>query len=247
MKIIFTLALMLGFAPACMATQSTWKRIGPEITASLNVDAQGHVTHAQLVGENILPQLQALVEQTTRSWKFMPATLDGKSVPSRTYASLAVEMHKADGKTQLRLHYDRHGPGRVFMENIAYPTEMMRQRIEAFVVVAFNVNGDGSVSNIHVVTAKTSHGAKGAAFYKELITAIQKDRYLPELVDGRPVITHMRRPVRFTINGLNETERLVSATDAPHRSNSDDKPDVTTFADIPVALDSPLKLLTAQP
>ncbi len=67
--------------------------------------------------------------------------------------------------------------------------------------MAFNVNGDGSVSNVNVVTAQTSGSARGAAFCKASIEAIEKDRFLPEPVDGRPVVTHMRMPIIFDIDG----------------------------------------------
>ena len=58
MKIMLLIPMLL-VAPACMAGQE-WKAIGPPVTAALDVDAQGHVVHAQLLGKNVLPQLQAL-------------------------------------------------------------------------------------------------------------------------------------------------------------------------------------------
>lgn len=245
MKTMLLLVLMLLVAPACMAGQD-WKRAGPPITAALDVDAQGHVVHAQLLGKDVLPQLQTLAEQTTRNWRFVPATVGGKPAPARTYAMFDVEMHEIDGDQQLRLHYMLHGPGRVFEVSPTYPSEMLRQLVSASVVMAFNVNGDGSVSNVHVVTAKTSDSARGAAFYKASIDAIEKDRFLPEQVDGQPVITHMRMPISFNIYGPG-TSQLRHAPDAPHDKVGSDSAEVTHFADIPVALDSPLRLVSTQP
>jgi TonB family protein len=245
MRTILLVVVMLLVVPACMARQ-VWKTVGPPITAALDVDAQGNVVHAQLLGKNVLPQLQSLTEQVSHSWRFVPATVGGKPAPARTYAMFDVEMHEIDGNQQLRLHYMLHGPGRVFAQSPAYPPEMLRQLVAASVVMAFDVNGDGSVSNVHVVTAKTSGSTRGAAFYKASIEAIEKDRFLPELVDGRPVVTHMRMPINFDINGY-VAGQLRHAPDAPHDKVGSDSVDVTRFADIPVALDSPLHLVSVQP
>ena len=245
MKTTLLFVLMLLVAPACMAGQD-WKTAGTLITAALDVDAQGQVVHAQLLGKDVLPQLQALTEQTTHDWQFVPATVDGKPAPARTYALFDVQMRKIHGSQQLRLHYIMHGPGRVFFETPAYPLEVIKQLVSASVVMAFNVNGDGSVSNVHVVTAKTSRGVSGAAFYKASIAAVEKDRFLPELVDGRPVVTQMRFPIMFSPGGYDGRD-LRHAMDAPHDKAGKDGVDVTHFADVPVALDSPLRLVSPAP
>lgn len=249
MKTILQLVLMLLVTPACMAGQD-WKTVGPPITAALDVDAQGHVVHAQVVGKDVLPQLQALTERTTRDWRFVPATVGGKPAQARTYALFYMQVHKLDGNEQLRLHYVLHGPGSTF-QSPSYPTEMARQLVQAFVVVAFDVNGDGSVSHVHVATAKTSGGVRGAAFYKTSVDAVEKGKYLPELVDGRPVVTHMRVPITFSLSAYNvrsyNESDLRHARDAPHDEAAKDRVDATHFADIPVALDSPLQLVSTQP
>lgn len=247
MKAILLFVLMLLAAPACMAAQD-WKAIGPPITASLDVDARGQVVHVQTLGKDVLPQLQTLTEQTTHNWRFVPATVGGKPAPARTYAMFEVQAHKIGGNEQLRLHYVGHGPGRVFVAIPAYPSEMIRQLVEASVVVAFDVNGDGSVSNVHVATAKTSGGVRGGAFYKASIAAVEAGKYLPELVDGRPVVTHMRDPITFAIGSYNHAPSdLRHAQDAPHDKPAKDNAEVTHFADVPVALDSPLRLVSTAP
>lgn len=249
MRTVLLFVLMLLVMPACMAEQD-WQGIGPPVTAALDVDTQGHIVHAQLLGKNILPQLQQLTEQTTHNWKFVPATVDGKPAPARTYALFRVQMRKIDDNEQLRLHYVMHGPGSTFQPP-PYPSEMARQLVQAFVVVAFDVNGDGSVSNVHVANAKTSGGVRGSAFYKASMDAVQHGKYLPELVDGRPVVTHMRVPITFSLGGYNVESHnesdLRHARDAPHGKEAKDGVDVTHFANIPLALDSPVRLVSAQP
>ena len=245
MKNMLLVLSMLLVTPACMAAQE-WTRVGPPITAALDVDAQGHVVHAQVVGRDVLPQLQQLTEQTTRHWRFVPATVGGKPAPARTYALFHVQMQTVDGDQQLRLHYIWHGPGAISLQSPAYPTEMQRQLVQATVVVALDVNGDGRVSNVHVVTAKTSGGTRGRAFYKASIDAVEKGKYLPELVDGRPVVTHMRVPFTFSLDNYDLND-LRHALDAPHDKAAKDSIDITHFADVPVVLDSPLRLVSTSP
>lgn len=236
--------------------EEAWKPMGTPLVAALDVDAQGQVTHAQLVGDNILPALQALATQTTRNWRFVPATVDGKATPSRTYTSLAAETHAVDGGEQLRLRYVAHGPGRSFIQLPTYPSEMAHQLIEAKVTVEASVQADGTLSDVHVVDARTTHSVKGELFYRAVIDAFKKDRFLPELVNGRPVITHIRVPVPFCIVEAGMESKgpepcilghLDHAMDAPHDAIDDNKPETSRFADIPVALDSPLKLVSTQP
>ena len=251
MKTILPLVLLLLVAPVCMAGQD-WKTVGTPITAALDVDAQGQVVHAQVLGKNVLPQvLQSLTEKTTRNWRFVPATIGGNAAPARTYASFQMQVQKIKGNEQLRLHYLFHGPGRISLQSPAYPPEMIRQLVQAKVVVGFEVNGDGSASNVHIATAKTSGGVRGAAFYKASIDAIEKGKYLPELVDGRPVVTHMRVPFTFSISGSNvasyNESDLRHAIDAPHDKAHTEGVDVTHFAAVPVALDSPLRLVSTVP
>lgn len=247
MKTAILLVLLLLASPVCLARQ-TWKQVGPPIIAALDVDAHGTVTHAQLIGKNVLPQLQTLTAQTTHNWRFEPATVDGKPASARTYAMFAVEMRKVEGSEQARLHYLGHGPGRVLIESPAYPPSMIQQRVEARILVAMDVNADGSVSNVHVAQARTTDAAKGAAFYAPSVTASRMDKFMPELVDGRPVITHVLLPIHFFLNfAYGPGDHLPLAEDTPHDTISNDKAGTTTFADVPIALDSPLRLLAIQP
>lgn len=236
------------FSAPTMAEQA-WKPIGPPLVAALDVDAQGQVTHTQLVGDNILPTLQILAAQTTRDWKFVPAKVDGKPAPSRTYATLAAEAVKVDGGRQLRLRYVAHGPGRVLIVSPPYPGAMLHQQIDAKVTVEASVDADGAPSDVHVVDAKTTDAAKGELFYRVAIEALKQSRFLPELVDGRPVTTHIRMPYTFchTAKETCTTGHLDHAMDAPRSNIDNSKSQVSRFADVPIALDSPLKLVSTQP
>ncbi|OOG59413.1 hypothetical protein B0E48_00875 [Rhodanobacter sp. C03] len=125
---------------------------------------------------------------------------------------------------------------------------MVRQDIEAVVTVDASVDANGALSDVHIVNAKTTHAAKGELFYRAVTDAFKKDRYLPELVDGRPVTTHIRTPVTFCLGDKTcNVRHLDHAMDAPHGAVDDTKSETSSFADIPVALDSPLKLISTQP
>jgi hypothetical protein len=248
MKTILLAAIAILSAPPSMAGQA-WKPIGPNITAALEVDAQGHVTRAQLVGEKVLPQLETLAEQTTRNWRFVPATVGGNPASARTYATLAAETRKVDGNQQVRLRYVSHGPGILFLPKPYFPRKMMASWTEASVMVGATVEANGTLSDVRVIAAKTTDGAPGQAFYDIAIRSVAGELVLPELVNGHPVATHMRIPYTFCLmdEGCATTEKFREASDAPRNTVDDDTSGRTTFADAPIALDSPLKIATIGP
>lgn len=65
-----------------------------------------------------------------------------------------------------------------------YPTDLSQRGIEGFVVVRFDVNAEGGVTNARVV--ESSH----RGFERNALRAALKFRYKPRVVDGVPVATH---------------------------------------------------------
>ncbi len=64
-----------------------------------------------------------------------------------------------------------------------YPQTMAVRGIEGWAVVGFDVEADGSTSNIHVVDV--SH----TAFGRPAVRATERFRYKPRVIDGQPVPT----------------------------------------------------------
>lgn len=256
MKRCLGLFIIFGLVPAWSAADAKdahWVKAGPEIIAALDVDAQGQVTASHIQGEGILPQLQELVDQTTRGWKFVPATVDGRAVPARTYAWLVPEMQQSGDKIALRARYELHGPGPELRMIPVYPASMVHDRVQASLIVDATVEADGSYDKITLTSAKTSGGKPAQAFYAEANKAFSQWRAKPEMVDGRAVATRVRVPVNFCLNGTDGkpvscSEGLTRAVDSPMTEPPAAMERSATFQtlpmDMPIALDSPLKLTT---
>lgn len=73
-----------------------------------------------------------------------------------------------------------------------YPLRARRKGIEGWVRVGFEVEKDGSISNLHVLEA-TPPGY----FEKSVINCVSRWRYKPGTVEGVPVKAKMETTVRF--------------------------------------------------
>ena len=82
---------------------------------------------------------------------------------------------------------------------IVYPTEAQDQKIEGYVKVAYDVNGDGSVSNAHVVEA-----VPPGVFDAAALAAVRSWRFRPA-VDGKKVVAAPNRISRVKFR-LGESE-----------------------------------------
>ncbi len=232
------------------ATSDGWEDVYPFIVVATHVDATGQVAQAELLGTGALPQLEALAIQTVKPLRFVPATINGVATSSLTYVMLRAQKHEDAGKFSLRLHYVSHGPGPAFDAYPHYPKGMIQARTQAQVTIAATVTAAGTYTDIHVVEAETTGGRAGKSFYDATMRAFSQTHVMPEQVDGRPVATHVRIPVSFSLNeigGSGAYEELRRASDSPRSISPDDRNVPTTFADVPIALDSPLKLVATPP
>ena len=76
-----------------------------------------------------------------------------------------------------------------------YPFDLRRSGVGGEVVVDFLVDQDGDVQNAYAFSA-TNPGFEAAA-----VDAVSQWRFEPGRKNGAPVITHMRVPIIFTLNG----------------------------------------------
>ncbi len=76
----------------------------------------------------------------------------------------------------------------------AYPAAALRRNLEGYVLIEFDVNRAGNVENARVV--ESSH----SVFEQPALTAAEKFRYRPRVVNGTPVrVTGFRNVVRFEL------------------------------------------------
>lgn len=256
-KLSWFAATLLIFLPLISQANESkgddWEDVGPPIVVTTHVDANGQVTQAEMLSAGALPQLEALATQTVRRWRFVPATVNGVPTDSLTYVELMAQKREAAGLVSLRLHYLSHGPGPTYRATPRYPPAMIHARVQAQLILSATVTESGTYTDVRVVSARTSNGEAGKSFYDEAIRAFTQSKVLPEQVGGRPVVTRIRVPMTFHLQmdgapiEKDFTKYLERAADSPHEASVDETNSPTTFADVPIALDSPLKLVATPP
>ncbi len=239
------LGLVLLISPLTMAASHAsddWRDLDTILNATLDIDLTGHVTHVQLDDHKVDPTLQALAEQNSHDWMFIPATLNGIPFSARTYARLQLQGRTEGDGQALRLRYLDHGPRVIKIAHPWFPLTMRFQQREAVVALTAIVQLDGSLSDIEVVAARVTDGAEGKAFYKSAIRALKSSRMKPEMVDGYPVRTTVKLALAFALdgatNGLLRKPNMLPASDAP-KPTSEDNGELNTAR--VVVIDSPLK------
>lgn len=75
-----------------------------------------------------------------------------------------------------------------------YPAEMRQQQVGGEVVVDFIVDTDGRPVRVSAIRSNRKE------FEAAAITAVQKWRFKPGTVDGKPVPVHMAVPIIFSPN-----------------------------------------------
>ncbi|MEA5445857.1 energy transducer TonB [Gammaproteobacteria bacterium AB-CW1] len=76
-----------------------------------------------------------------------------------------------------------------------YPSNAHRNGIEGFVIVRFVVNENGETENVRVMES-----SPGEVFDRAARRAVERWRFEPRVVDGRPVGTEIQQTIDFTID-----------------------------------------------
>ncbi|THD11486.1 hypothetical protein B1806_03650 [Metallibacterium scheffleri] len=77
-----------------------------------------------------------------------------------------------------------------------YPLEAARNGEQGWVDVAFTVNPDGSVSDVHVTNAEPRR-----VFDRAAIDAVSRWRFKPALINGAPTAVVVKRRIEFKLSG----------------------------------------------
>lgn len=103
--------------------------------------------------------------------------------------------------------------GSYLSQNIKYPEDMRRQNLQARVIVAFVVEPDGSLSNIHALNQRNTSAAIEAI---RVIAASPK--WIPGIQNGKKVRVEYTVPIDFTLQNDAADKQVAVADTAPRRS-----------------------------
>ena len=154
---------------------------------SVSLDAAGVPRKVAMEPEfpdRLLPYVEAALKQ----WRFSPARQGGQPIP----ADLRVAFHFFSPMAPIPT---KIMPPRVLKQvPPQYPRGLAKNDITGDVLVGFNVDTKGNVVNAIALRST------GPDFNEPAIKAVLQWKFEPATVDGRPVSSQLRVPVRFMID-----------------------------------------------
>lgn len=164
----------------------------PDVTVKLELDATGKITNWIPEGR-ITSGLADALETALSGWRFAPARSQGK--PTR--AELLVHvlcMSPASAPSRFAASSQSNPPQVIEQEPPEYPYAMRRFGLVGEVQLDFEVGIDGHVQNMVI------HSSTNPEFDRPALEALKHWKFSPGTKDGKPVVTHMRVPVVFTLD-----------------------------------------------
>lgn len=181
-----------------LATDTPKAITTPPIKVQVQVDATGHLVDITPM-QKIAGPFADVIKNTVSAWRFRPARVNDKPVVTTTWLTLGMKVQPQDtGNAAAQVLYYGNGPDVAF-GNPAYPREMLRAQREARIVFEATVGVDGRLSEPRIIEALTSDGGPAVEFVNNVLDAARKATAHPIIVDGQPVVSHIRMPVSFSI------------------------------------------------
>lgn len=182
-----------------LATDKPKEITTPPIKVQVQVDAAGRLVDITPM-RKVAEPFADVIRRTVSGWRFYPARVNGKPVVTTTWLTLELKVQPQDnGNAAVQVVYFGNGPDVAFT-NPAYPRDMMRAQREARIVVEATVGVDGHLSAPKIVDALTSDGGPAREFVNNVLDSARKATARPIIVDGQPVISHIRMPVSFGVS-----------------------------------------------
>lgn len=233
---------LLAWAGVASAADQDGKPIPFDFSARVSVDETGAPQQIQF-SDKLPKGFQSLAEQRIRQWHFEPARVDGVAKAGVTHVFVnACAVPKADGGMRISMGYRANGPGLpdlapTMMKAPQYPGAAVRGGLQGELRLILGIGVDGRAS-VDSIESDGSHRFR-QAFEPALRSWATTLRFIPEEVDGKPVVTHVRIPVSFNLGDGTRHE--------PERENRDEclaARGAGGNAPQPVVLDSPFKPIT---
>lgn len=225
----FLVLLLIVAVPSTVQAQQVVREYST--TIRIDVDAQGQVLDTG-VPTHVPDVLAGAVRKTVSKWRFKPGQWQGHAVSIRTWIHARVEVVKRPNKRYgVRVVYHGNGP-RIFMSAPGRPPLLaLRQTLgwhdQVDFFVAFQVDADGSLSQIRAVNNGKGHEAR---LMNRVRQAVKRWHASPMLVNGKPAISHIRFHLVFSAD-----------IHRHHQQNRNEPTGENSPPDFPVAVDSPLQ------
>lgn len=161
----------------------------PVVRMKLSLDAAGAITASAPEDPTVRPATLDAINAGLKNWHFAPARQDGQAVAAEVVVSVLCQAPlKPEAGNQVP-------PKAITRTPPEYPYVMRRYGLRGQVTVQFEVNPQGKVQNVTVVSSDNP------GFEESAIKAVQQWVFQPGMRDGQPVTEQMRVPITFQLNG----------------------------------------------
>lgn len=184
--------LIEGSLPAY--TESMFLRYGNlSERVKLLIDEEGFARFPQFTSGNLPPRLLVDLHSHISHWRFSPATVDGKAVKLVVTFPLNFT-YTPPSKEVFELKHLSEPPRPLSQPSPIYPPMLQRGSIDGEVRVSFVIAPDGSVESVDIL--RSSH----PLFTESVFKAVQKWRFQPGTMNGKPVHCRVHINIPFSTN-----------------------------------------------
>lgn len=183
-----------------------------EMQAAVEIDATGAVTNVGV--DPAVPQsLRDHAAQIVRTWRFEPVVHEGKAVGGHTYTQLRACAVPVGESYNVAIEFMGNGPGRIKSRRSTPiplpPAGMMHgSRMELESKLRYRVRDDGRAELLAIDIADPDQASRyGRSWRRAVETWLGREKFLPEMLDGKPVATVVELPMKL----VGETRPASSA------------------------------------
>jgi TonB family protein len=155
------------------------------VPVEIAVDTAGRVSAIRRAPQEFAEEIAI----AAKNWRFAPARRGGVAVAAELTVPFVVTWPAADSGEKKTV------PVPSFMARPIYPPAMRASGFRGEVIVDFIVDLEGRVRNAFVVSSSNP------SFDDAALDAVERWRFKPGQEGNRPVRTHMRVPIVFTLDG----------------------------------------------
>ena len=172
------------------------------ITMMIVIGKDGSVHDVQLK-KGIDSWLDESAVQTVRTWKFKPATLDGRPVPVRVLVEISFSLFGRGNAVYVPSRDVKHRfddlkgvvpPKLIYSPDPEYTDKARRAKLEGTVTLIVDVDEKGRVCNVKEAGPKLGMGLD-----KKALKAVRKWKFQPATREGKPVGVSGTLKVKFKL------------------------------------------------
>jgi len=156
------------------------------------VNENGSIDKIQIV-KSKFPQIDKMIAETIKDWKFQPAVKDGKQVKFIFPWSINLDDENKDFFVVVEEMPEPIGGLYAIQSKIKYPETAKREGIEGKVYVLAFIDESGNVAKAKVIKGV------GGGLDEAALEAVKQTKFIPGKQEGKPVKVQVTIPIVFKL------------------------------------------------